>query len=81
MHFSFVLFATLQLSGLYHVLGAKAPLADLHATIEKTRLQLGIPGMSVAVLYKGEIIFAEGFGKRNGQGDEYKASVRKQYSA
>ncbi|KAF9960817.1 hypothetical protein BGZ72_005823 [Mortierella alpina] len=75
MHFSYVLFATLQLSGLYHVLGAKASLADLHATIEKTRLQLGIPGMSVAVLYKGEIIFAEGFGKRNGQGDEYKAST------
>ncbi|KAF9940963.1 hypothetical protein BGZ67_006201 [Mortierella alpina] len=75
MHLSCVLFATLQLSSLYHVLGAKAPLADLHATIEKTRLQLGIPGLSVAVLYKGEIIFAEGFGKRNAQGDEYKAST------
>ncbi|KAF9944498.1 hypothetical protein BGZ70_004591, partial [Mortierella alpina] len=65
----------ITLSSLYHVLGAKAPLGDLHATIEKTRLQLGIPGLSVAVLYKGEIIFAEGFGKRNAQGDEYKAST------
>ncbi|KAF9572594.1 hypothetical protein EC968_009666 [Mortierella alpina] len=75
MHFSYVLFATLQLSSLYHVLGAKASLADLHNTIEETRLQLGIPGLSVAVLYKDKIIFAEGFGKRNAQGDEYKAST------
>ncbi|KAF9957097.1 hypothetical protein BGZ65_002252, partial [Modicella reniformis] len=45
----------------------KKPLADLRDVIEKARVRCGIPGMSVAVLYKGELIFAEGFGKRNEQ--------------
>ncbi|KAF9431477.1 hypothetical protein BGZ76_000254 [Entomortierella beljakovae] len=27
----------------------------------------GIPGMSVAIIHKGKLIFAEGFGKRNGR--------------
>ncbi|KAF8932579.1 hypothetical protein BGZ58_006915, partial [Dissophora ornata] len=34
-------------------------------TIELARNQTGIPGMSVAVLHKGKLIFAEGLGKRN----------------
>ena len=34
-------------------------------TIELARNQTGIPGMSVAVLHKGKLVFAEGFGKRN----------------
>ncbi|CAO3566623.1 unnamed protein product [Mortierella alpina] len=47
------------------------PLTDLHNVIEKCRVECGIPGMSVAVLHKGELIFAEGFGKRNEQGDPF----------
>ncbi|KAF9079788.1 hypothetical protein BGX29_002880, partial [Mortierella sp. GBA35] len=43
----------------------KKPLHDLHAVLEKARTEAGIYGMSVSVLYKGELIFAEGFGKRN----------------
>ncbi|KAF9572600.1 hypothetical protein EC968_009672 [Mortierella alpina] len=46
-------------------------LADLHSIIEKCRIECGIPGMSVAVLHKGELIFAQGFGKRNEQGDPF----------
>ncbi|KAG0006848.1 hypothetical protein BGZ65_002883 [Modicella reniformis] len=46
---------------------AKKPLDELHDVLEKVRVRCGIPGMSVAVLYKGELIFAEGFGKRNEQ--------------
>ncbi|KAI7822640.1 beta-lactamase/transpeptidase-like protein [Gamsiella multidivaricata] len=45
----------------------KKPLANLHDLVEKARIQCGIPGMSVAVLYKDQLIFAEGFGKRNEQ--------------
>ncbi|KAF9972677.1 hypothetical protein BGZ73_004190 [Actinomortierella ambigua] len=33
--------------------------------IEKARKNIGIHGTSVAVVYKGEIIYAKGFGKRN----------------
>jgi CubicO group peptidase (beta-lactamase class C family) len=33
--------------------------------IEKARANLGIQGMSVAVVHKGRIIYAQGFGKRN----------------
>jgi hypothetical protein len=33
--------------------------------LEKYRVEGGIKGMAVSVLYKGELIFAEGFGKRN----------------
>ncbi|KAF9958719.1 hypothetical protein BGZ70_009108 [Mortierella alpina] len=47
------------------------PLTDLHNVIEKCWVECGIPGMSVAVLHKGELIFAEGFGKRNEQGDPF----------
>ncbi|KAF9352515.1 hypothetical protein BGX26_009683 [Mortierella sp. AD094] len=41
------------------------PLANLRQALEEARIQNGIPGMSVAVLHKGKLIFAEGFGKRN----------------
>lgn len=33
--------------------------------IEKARANLGIQGMSVAVVHKGRITYAQGFGKRN----------------
>ncbi|KAG0016848.1 hypothetical protein BGZ81_011024 [Podila clonocystis] len=46
-----------------------ATFADWRDTIEQARNQTGVPGMSVAVLHKGKIIFAEGFGKRNKNGD------------
>ncbi|KAF9572218.1 hypothetical protein EC968_010156 [Mortierella alpina] len=46
-------------------LSAKKPLKDLRRVIENGMIKCGIPGLSVAVFYKGEIIFAEGFGKRN----------------
>ncbi|KAF9133990.1 hypothetical protein BG015_003482 [Linnemannia schmuckeri] len=39
--------------------------ADLSTVLEKARIENGIPGMSVAVMYKGELLFADGFGKRN----------------
>ncbi|KAF9135828.1 hypothetical protein BGW39_011417 [Mortierella sp. 14UC] len=44
---------------------AKEFLANLSATLEKARVEGGVPGMSVAILHKGELVFAEGFGKRN----------------
>ncbi|KAF9341235.1 hypothetical protein BGZ91_010156 [Linnemannia elongata] len=40
-------------------------LNNLPAVLEKARADGGIPGMSVAILYKGELVFAQGFGKRN----------------
>ncbi|KAF8978886.1 hypothetical protein BGZ46_006050 [Entomortierella lignicola] len=45
--------------------GYGAPLADLYQILEDARVQTGITGMSVAVLHKGKLVFAEGFGKRN----------------
>jgi len=43
------------------------PLSNLSEILEKARVDGGIPGMSVAILHKGELIFSEGFGKRNDQ--------------
>ncbi|KAF9093705.1 hypothetical protein BGX23_002992 [Mortierella sp. AD031] len=43
----------------------KNPLSDLGTLLEAARVKNGVPGMSIAVLYKGDIIFADGFGKRN----------------
>ncbi|KAF9922863.1 hypothetical protein FBU30_007006 [Linnemannia zychae] len=40
-------------------------LDTLPAILEKARINGGIKGMSVAILYKGEFVFAQGFGKRN----------------
>ncbi|KAG0014841.1 hypothetical protein BGZ82_001625 [Podila clonocystis] len=42
-----------------------AILAQLRADMELARNQTGIPGMGVAIIHKGKLIFAEGFGKRN----------------
>jgi CubicO group peptidase (beta-lactamase class C family) len=33
--------------------------------IEKARVACGAYGMSVAVVHKGKIVYAQGFGKRN----------------
>lgn len=54
---------------------AKVPLADLSRVLEKVRNSTGLPGMSFAVLYKGKLIFAEGFGKRNDR-DPFTVEVR-----
>ncbi|KAF9352059.1 hypothetical protein BGX26_010038 [Mortierella sp. AD094] len=43
----------------------ETPLANLRQSLEEARLRSGIPGMSVAILHKGKLIFAEGFGRRN----------------
>ncbi|KAF9983903.1 hypothetical protein BGZ75_004543 [Mortierella antarctica] len=37
----------------------------LPGILERARNECGIPGMSVAIMYKGELAFAQGFGKRN----------------
>ncbi|CAO3564011.1 unnamed protein product [Mortierella alpina] len=40
-------------------------LADLTEVLEDARVRCGIPGMSIAIQYKGELVFVAGFGKRN----------------
>lgn len=50
------------------------PLAHLHETLEKTRVEAGLKGMSVAVMHRGELIFADGFGQRN-DSDPFTAEV------
>ena len=45
--------------------------------IELARNQSGTPGLSVGVLYRGKVIYAEGFGKRNDRGDPVTAEVKK----
>ncbi|KAF9361258.1 hypothetical protein BGX26_004777 [Mortierella sp. AD094] len=42
-------------------------LGNLTEELEKSRVQCGIPGMSIAIAYKGNIIYAKGFGRRNEQ--------------
>ncbi|KAF9427765.1 hypothetical protein BGZ76_002201 [Entomortierella beljakovae] len=37
----------------------------MRKVLEETRNRTGTPGMSIAVLHKGKLVFAEGFGKRN----------------
>ena len=44
-------------------------------TIDHARNQTGVPGLSVAVLHKGKVIFAEGFGIRNKNNDPVTAEV------
>src|SRR5687767_12840091 len=44
---------------------AKDFLTNLPEVLEKARIEGGIKGMSVAIMHKGELVFAEGFGKRN----------------
>ncbi|KAF9572598.1 hypothetical protein EC968_009670 [Mortierella alpina] len=60
---------------LQHEQHAEKYRTSLYNAIEKARLECGIPGMSVAVLSKGEFVFAEGFGKRNQQGDPFNAAT------
>ncbi|KAK3833183.1 MAG: beta-lactamase/transpeptidase-like protein [Linnemannia gamsii] len=43
----------------------RLPLLKWREALELARNKTGLPGMSVAVLHKGKLIFAEGFGKRN----------------
>ncbi|KAF9933299.1 hypothetical protein FBU30_005883 [Linnemannia zychae] len=45
----------------------KQPLPHLNKILERFRIEAGIHGMAVAIHYKGSLIFAEGFGKRNDQ--------------
>ncbi|KAF9335523.1 hypothetical protein BG006_011294 [Podila minutissima] len=40
-------------------------LAKLKADIELARNRTGVPGLGVAIMHKGKLVFAEGFGKRN----------------
>ncbi|KAF9993607.1 hypothetical protein BGZ79_001707 [Entomortierella chlamydospora] len=42
-------------------------LGNLTEELEKSRVQCGIPGMNIAIAYKGNIIYAKGFGRRNEQ--------------
>lgn len=44
---------------------AKMFLVHLPKALEKVRAEGGIKGMSVAIVHKGELVFAQGFGKRN----------------
>ncbi|KAG0356746.1 hypothetical protein BG005_004320 [Podila minutissima] len=53
-----------------------AILAKLKIDVELARNQTGIPGMSVAVMHKGKLIFAEGFGKRNQNSDPFTPKTR-----
>ncbi|KAG0328459.1 hypothetical protein BG000_000485 [Podila horticola] len=40
-------------------------LAKLKVDIELARNRTGVPGLGVAIMHKGKLVFAEGFGKRN----------------
>ncbi|KAG0028081.1 hypothetical protein BGZ82_008631 [Podila clonocystis] len=51
-------------------------LAKLKTDIEMARNRTGIPGMSVAVMHKGKLTFAEGFGKRNQNSDPFTPETR-----
>ncbi|KAF9547062.1 hypothetical protein EC957_008911 [Mortierella hygrophila] len=48
----------------------KASYLETCSTIKRAMQRCGIPGMSVAVLHKNQLVFAEAFGKRN-QTDPY----------
>jgi CubicO group peptidase (beta-lactamase class C family) len=47
---------------------------ELSSTLKGVMQRCGIPGMSLAVLHKNQVIFAEGFGKRN-KTDPYTVDV------
>lgn len=53
-------------------------LTNLRDDLEEARVLNGVPGMSVAVMHKGEVIFAEGFGLRNAK-DVFTADVNIKY--
>ncbi|KAG0051454.1 hypothetical protein BGZ83_003739 [Gryganskiella cystojenkinii] len=48
---------------------------DWNDAIELARNRSGTPGLSVAVLLRGKVIYAEGFGKRNDRGDPVTAET------
>lgn len=54
---------------------AETPFPEWARDIERARIANGIPGMSVAVVHKGKIIFAQGFGRRNENNDPFTAEV------
>jgi CubicO group peptidase (beta-lactamase class C family) len=56
------------------VQSAKLNDAQLRSTIKRAMERCGVPGMGIAVLHKNELIFADGFGKRN-KDDPYTAQV------
>lgn len=58
------------------VAGSQTFLDNLPAVLEKARTDGGIPGMSVAILHKGQLVFAQGFGKRNRK-DPFTTEVRR----
>ncbi|KAG0047341.1 hypothetical protein BGZ83_007578 [Gryganskiella cystojenkinii] len=45
--------------------------SDLSSIVDKARIRCGIPGMSIAILHKSKLIFAEGFGIRNEQQEPF----------
>ena len=49
---------------------------DWNDAIELARNKSGVPGLSVAVLHRGKVVYAEGFGKRNDKGDPVTAEVK-----
>ncbi|KAF9955264.1 hypothetical protein BGZ70_010296 [Mortierella alpina] len=55
--------------------GQATKFANWRDTIEHARKLSGIPGMSVAVLHRGKVIFAEGFGKRNKENEPVTADT------
>ncbi|KAG0277916.1 hypothetical protein BGZ97_009815, partial [Linnemannia gamsii] len=69
MKLSLLLIITTALEILASVEGlpveGRLPLLKWREAMELARNKTGLPGMSVAVLHKGKLIFAEGFGKRN----------------
>jgi len=65
-------------------IGAPAALADLQTpdlealarTLDEARLTLDVPGMGVAIVQEGEVVFARGFGERTlGKGDAVDADT------
>ena len=49
---------------------------DWNDAIELARNKSGVPGLSVAVLHRGKVVYAEGFGRRNDKGDPVTAEVK-----
>ncbi|KAF9910098.1 hypothetical protein EC991_007230, partial [Linnemannia zychae] len=63
-------------------------LEKLPSVLEKARVDHGVPGLSVAIMHKGKLVFAQGFGKRNSADDPFTeetvshiASVSKAFTA
>jgi len=57
-----------------HIL-TETPFPEWACDIERARVANGIPGMSVAVVHKGKVIFAQGFGRRNENNDPFTEEV------